>query len=265
MTLAKWLAAGWTYRGFIRSSIINDYRMRFARSRIGTAWVVLQPLAQTLIFAVVLANVLAARMPGLSNQYGYAVYLMAGMLCWSLFSEIVTRSINIFVENANLLRKMRFPRIALPAIVIGSAFVANAAFALVVLVAAPVLGFPPNTNWVWLPVLALLTGALAAGIGLTIGVVNVFVRDAGQVAGVALQFLYWATPIVYPASIVPAGMKTIIRLNPLTPLVESYQAVLLYGKTPSAALWVTCAVAVACGALSATLFRRASPELVDAL
>lgn len=265
MVITKWLGAAWSYRGFIRSSIANDYRTRFARSRLGTAWVVLQPLAQTLIFAVVLANVLAARMPGLTNQYGYAVYLMAGMLCWSLFSEIVTRCINVFVDNANLLRKMRFPRTALPVIVIGSAFVANAAFALVVILAAPLLGFSLSPAWLWLPVLAGLTGMLAAGVGVAIGIINVFARDAGQVAGVALQFLYWATPIVYPATVVPPAMRWVLKFNPLTPLVESYQAVILYGNAPTRSLWITCAAAFAFTGAAAFLFRRASPELVDAL
>ena len=265
MIIANWLTAAWSYRGFIRSSIANDYRTRYARSRVGTAWIMLQPLAQSLIFALVLADVLAARMQGIPNRYGYAVYLMAGMLCWSLFSEILTRCISVFVDNANLLRKMRFPRIALPAIVIGSAIVANVAFACVVLIAAPLLGFPLSTNWLWLPALGALTGLLAASFGLAIGIVNVFARDAGQVAGVALQFLYWATPIVYPASIVPAGMKTVLRLNPLTPLVESYQSVIVYGRGPSAGLWSTVLIALVMTLVSAFLFRRASPELVDAL
>ena len=83
------LKAAWRYRGFITTSVANEFRSKLVRSRLGTAWLVLQPLAQVLIFATVLSNVLAARLQGVDNKYAYAVYLMSGILCWSLFVEIV--------------------------------------------------------------------------------------------------------------------------------------------------------------------------------
>src|SRR5688500_3970007 len=113
------LRAAWRYRGFVLSSIVNEFRSRLARSRLGVAWVVLQPLAQALIFATVLSGVLASRLQGVDNKYAYAVYLLSGILCWSLFVEIVTRCLSVFIDNGSLLKKMHFPRISLPLIVIG--------------------------------------------------------------------------------------------------------------------------------------------------
>ena len=87
---------------------------------------IVNPLINAAIFALVLAEVMSAKLPGMTNdKFGYALYLMAGMLAWSLFSEVVSRSVTIFVENANLLKKLVFPRICLPLTVIGSALINN--------------------------------------------------------------------------------------------------------------------------------------------
>src|SRR5215475_5615660 len=115
------LLRAWRYRHFIFSSIKNEFLSRFARSRLGGLWMVIHPLAQVLIFAFILSAVLSSKLPGIANRYGYAVYLMAGTLAWSLFSELISRSLTVFVDHGNLLKKMMFPRICLPVIVSGSA------------------------------------------------------------------------------------------------------------------------------------------------
>ena len=119
------LLSAWRYRFFIISSIKNELFTRFVRSGLGGLWMILNPLAQVLIFAFVLSSVLAAKLPGISNQYAYAIYLMAGTLGWSLFTEIVSRCLTMFIDNGNILKKLAFPRIALPHIVTGSALVNN--------------------------------------------------------------------------------------------------------------------------------------------
>lgn len=257
--------AAWRYRGFIRSSIANEFRARLARSRFGTAWVVLQPLAQVLIFALILSNVLAARLPGVQGKHAYAVYLVSGILCWSLFSEIVQRCLGVFIDNATLLKKMHFPRIALPAIVVGSSLVNNLALMAVVVVVLPFLGYAPNTQWIWLPLLMLLTVALASGLGLLLGTLNVFARDVGQVMGVVMQFWFWITPIVYPVDIVPEAFRATLQANPVAPLVMGYHDVIVYARAPSSDLWLPAVAAVLLMALALVVFRRGSAELVDAL
>src|SRR5690349_15695232 len=110
----------WAYRLFILSSIRNEFLTRFARSRLGGLWMIIHPLTQVAIYALILSNVIAAKLPGLDNKYSYPIYLMAGMLAWSLFTEIVSRCLTLFIEQGNLMKKMRFPRITLPAVVVGS-------------------------------------------------------------------------------------------------------------------------------------------------
>lgn len=260
------LSAVWRYRYFILSSIKTEFQTKFIRSRLGGLWLVLHPLAQVVIFAFVLSSVLSARLPGITNQYGYAIYLMAGTLGWSLFSEIVGRCLTLFIDNGNVLKKLVFPRIALPLIVIGSAFVSNVLLFLAILAIFGMLGHWPGTTLLCLPLLMVLNVALGLGLGLGLGVLNVFMRDIGQIVPVLLQFLYWFTPIVYMVDIIPAQYRDGLAFNPMLPIITAYQDVLLYDRLPD---WLALAkialVAAVLLGFSLLLFRKASPEMVDQL
>ena len=96
----------WQARHFIKKSIRNEFVSRVVRSRLGLLWIVLYPLAQVVIYAFVLSVVMAAKLPGLNNAYAYPIYLTAGILAWTLFAEVVSRCLNVFIENGNLLKKM---------------------------------------------------------------------------------------------------------------------------------------------------------------
>jgi lipopolysaccharide transport system permease protein len=263
--MSQLLSAAWRYRGFVGSSVANEFKTRLKRSRLGTAWVILQPLAQVFIYATVLANVLAAKLQGVNNRYAYAAYLIAGTACWSLFAEIVQRCMTVFIEFSSLLKKIQFPRITLPMIVIGSASVNSLALVVVALVILPMLGFVPTLNVLWLPVLMMLTIAFATGLGLFLGTLNVFMRDVGQVIPIVLQFWFWFTPIVYPVTIIPAHLQQYTVLNPVIPLVVGYQNVLMYGKAPPSGLIGVAVISAALLAVSMLIFRRASSEMVDVL
>ncbi|WP_263147430.1 ABC transporter permease [Pseudomonas sp. RIT-PI-AD] len=256
----------WGYRGFVLSSIRNEFTTRFARSRLGGLWMIIHPLAQVAIYALVLSNVLAAKLPGIDNPYAYAIYLMAGMLAWNLFAEIVGRCLTLFIEQGNLLKKMMFPRITLPAIVVGSCLLNNLMLLLAMLGVFALLGHTPGAAIVWLPALILLVVAFSIGLGLFLGVLNVFIRDIGQVVPIILQTLFWLTPVVYPLSIVPERLKWLLDFNPLCALVVAFHDVLVYDVAPN--LRDLAGIAVAAGVLMLLglfVFRKASPEMVDAL
>ena len=260
------LSGAWRYRFFIVSSIRTELRTKFIRSRLGGLWMILNPLAQVLIFAFVLSAVLSAKLPGIDNRYAYAIYLMAGTLGWSLFAEIVNRCLTLFIDNGNILKKLAFPKIALPLVVVGSALVNNVLLLLAILVIFGTLGHAPGLAILWLPLLMLVAITLAVGVGLLCGVLNVFVRDVGQVVPVIMQFVYWFTPIVYTVNIIPAQYRSWLSLNPLIPLVSAYQDVLVYDRTPEwSGLGTTFLIGLLFSAFSLVLFRKASPEMVDQL
>ena len=260
------LQGAWRYRYFISSSIRTELRIKFVRSRLGGVWMILNPLAQVLIFAFILSAVLSAKLPGINNRYAYAIYLMAGTLGWSLFADIVTRCLTLFIDSGNILKKLAFPKIALPLVVVGSAVVNNALLFVAILLIFSLLGHLPGPTLLLLPLVMLVTIALALGLGLALGVLNVFMRDIGQVVPVSLQFLYWFTPVVYMANIIPAEYRACLVLNPLIPIVTAYQDILLHQRAPD---WVslggTFALACVLLALALVLFRKASPEMVDQL
>lgn len=256
----------WQYRGFVISSIRNEFVARFARSSLGGLWMIIHPLVQVAIYALILSNVLAAKLPGIDNKYAYALYLMAGILAWSLFTEIVSRCLNLFIEQGNLMKKMRFPRITLPTIVVGSSLLNNFLLFIALIVVFALLGHMPQTQMLWLMPLTAAIVLLAIGLGLILGVLNVFVRDIGQVIPIVLQVWFWFTPIVYPVSIIPEQLQSLMNYNPMFPIVSAYHDTLVYAKAPDLQLIATVsAVAMALLLLSLFMFRRASAEMVDAL
>lgn len=264
--MREMLRAVWVYRFFILSSIKNDLRIRFLRSKLGTLWMIIHPLAQVLIFALILSEVLSAKLPGIENKYAYALYLMAGTLGWALFAETLSKCVGLFVENASLMKKIAFPRICLPIITAGSVTVQNSLLLLAILVVFSMLGHFPDMHAFWLPVLALTTLLLSMSLGIILGVFNVFVRDIGQIVPVILQALFWFTPIVYSMQILPPSTQAWFKLNPLYPLITSYQNVLVFGRPPlwGELIWLMLAASVM-AIVALVLFRKAGAEMVDVL
>lgn len=263
--MSAMLRSLWDYRYFIFSSIRNDYIVRFSRSKVGLLWMIVHPLVQVLIYALILSEVLSAKFHGIDSKYAYAVYLMSGMLCWSLFSELISKLVGVFTENAEQIKKISFPKICLVAIAVGTSLINNALLLAAIFFIFASLGYLPSHYVAWLPVLMLVTTMLATGIGLVLGVLNVFVRDVGQVVPVVLQVLYWLTPIVYGVDML-GGARRLVESNPLYPLVASFQNVIAFDRPPDyqgLALLVVAALAIAAVALF--LFRRASAEMADVL
>jgi lipopolysaccharide transport system permease protein len=256
----------WRYRHFILTSIQSEFKGRFARSKLGALWMILNPLAQATIFAIVLSEVLASKLPNVDSKSAYAVYLMAGLAAWGLFSEIATRCTTVFIDYSNTLKKIAFPRLCLPFIVGGSALLNHLLLLASMLFVFFCLGHYPTSAWFVLPIGMLLIILFAFGLGIILGLLNVFSRDVGQVFTIVLQLWFWLTPVVYTANTLPEKFKSILALNPMTNMVKVYQDALLYGKTPD---WHTLMIPFAIGAslfiFSFLIFRRASADLVDAL
>ena len=111
------------YRGFIYGSVKREFQLKYRNSLLGAVWTVLNPLAMIVVYTVIFAQVMGARLPGIDSAFAYSIYLCAGILTWGLFVEIVGRGQNVFLENANLIKKQSFPRICLPIIIVLSAMV----------------------------------------------------------------------------------------------------------------------------------------------
>ncbi len=256
----------WAYRQFIASSIQNEMINRFARSKLRSFWVILNPLSQALIYALILSNVLAIKLPEIENKYAYAIYLMSGLLAWSLFTNIVSRCLNIFIDNASLIKRIRFPMVALPAIVAGSNTINNGFLLLSILGIFLLLGHSFSLMIFWLLPLTLILVGFSIGLGLILGVFNVFFRDLSQIVPIVLQVWFWFTPIVYPESIIPTPYRDWFTFNPIYSVVSSYHNILLYRTPPEfSGILIFSLLAFALLTLSLILFRRSDEDLVDAL
>lgn len=260
------LLALWNYRGFVLASVRREFEARYRVSILGGFWAILNPVAQIAVYTVVLSGVMQARLPGVEMGFAYSIYLCAGVITWGLFAEIVSRTTNVFVENANLLKKLSFPRICLPATVVVSSLLNFAIVFGLFLLFLAVLGRLPG-----LPILALLPVLViqvlfATGLGVLLGVANVFYRDTAQGVGIALQFWFWLTPIVYPLEIVPAEFQGFIQANPMAGIANAYQDILLKNQWPEWLRMVPALVlAVLAGPFAMWFFRRRSGEMVDEL
>lgn len=257
----------WAYRGFIIGTVMREFQSKYRNSLLGAAWMVLNPLAMIIVYTVIFSQVMKAKLPGLDNTFAYSIYLCAGIITWGLFAEIVGRGQNIFLEHANLLKKLSFPRLTLPIILTLSAGLNfSIIFGLFSLFLSISGNFP---GWVYIAILPVLIiqVTFAIGLGISLGVLNVFFRDVGQLFNVVLQFWFWLTPIVYPASILPdAAREILLNWNPMAPLVVAYQGILVFGQWPQWGSLITpTAMAILLCFFGLRLFRKRSGEMVDEL
>ena len=256
----------WAYRGFIIGSVKREFQPKYRNSLLGAAWTVLNPLAMIIVYTVIFSQIMRAKLPGIDSTFAYSIYLCAGVLTWGLFAEIAGRAQNTFLEHANLLKKLSFPRLCLPVTVVANALLNFAIvfglFSVFLLISG---NFPGLVYLALVPVLMILV-AFAIGLGITLGVLNVFFRDVGQFFGIVIQFWFWLTPIVYPISILPESVRALMSYNPMTNLIGAFQDILVTGQWPvwQGLLPVTL-LAVAMCVLGMYLFRKHAGEMVDEL
>ncbi|MBW2187351.1 MAG: ABC transporter permease, partial [Deltaproteobacteria bacterium] len=229
-------------------------------------WTILNPLAMILVYTVIFSQVMRAKLPGIDSSFAYSIYLCAGVLTWGLFAEIIVRGQNVFIEHANLIKKISFPRISLPVIIVLNACLD---FAIIFGLFTLFLLFSGNfPGWVYLGIFPVLLVQILFSVGLAIiiGVLNVFFRDVGQFFGIFLQFWFWLTPIVYPATILPEQIRSLMIYNPMMTFISAYQGILVSGTMPDWQGFVPLsAVSVGLCIFGLRLFRKRAGEMVDEL
>lgn len=260
------LKALWAYRGFIGASVRREFQARYRNAVLGPLWAVINPLAMITVYTVIFSEVMQARLPLVRTPYAYSIFVCAGLLAWGLFSEVCVRAQACFVDNAGVLKKISFPRLCLPVVVVLNAllnfFIIFGIFTAFLIL----IGQFPGWVYVALVPLLVLLVLLAVGLGVSLGVLHVFFRDVGQVFGIVLQFWFWLTPIVYPLSALPAGARVAMGYNPMCALITGFQAVLQQQVWPDwSSLFYPLAIAVALCWAGLRMFRHLADEMVDAL
>lgn len=256
----------WHFRGFIRENVRREFSARYIGTQFGFLWAIIQPFAMILIYTLVFASIMKPSLPGYSGPFAYSIYLCAGILTWGLFCELLGKSVGVFVQNANLIKKIHFPKLTLPVILICSACIHYGIVMVLFCAFLLVIGaFPGWVALLALPVILILIG-FAVGLGVLCGTINVFYRDVEQALGLGLQFWFWLTPIVYVNRTLPAGVLKALAWNPIWPLVRAMQAIFLEARPPEwGTLLYPAGLTVALLGLGLFSFRRLSGEIVDEL
>lgn len=254
------LAELWAYRELLYFFVWRDVKVRYKQTVLGAAWAVLQPFVTMVVFSLFFGYLIGVESDGIA----YPLFSYTALVPWTFFANSLTQATSGMVSNADLLKKVYFPRLALPlARVLAGVIDFALAFA-VLLVMMPFFNVWPTARLLWLPLLVLLALITALGVGLWFAAMNVQFRDVGFVVPFVIQFWMYATPIVYPSSIVPEAWRTLYALNPMVGVVEGFRWALLDAATaPGPMVAVSALVAAGLLVSGAYYFKRMERTFAD--
>lgn len=205
------------YRELLKTNVKKEIRGKYKNSFLGVLWSFLNPLLQIIVYAVVFQVILK------NPQENYAIFLCCGLIPWTFFSATVTRSAFTMIENGNIIKKVYFPREILPISIVTSEAV-NFMISTIIILGFVIFGGLGISKYILLyPLVLLAQYLLLIGISLIISSISVYVRDLQHLIGVAMQLLFYATPIVYASETIPDNFKWILYLNPMTYIINGYR------------------------------------------
>ena len=212
----------------------REMESRFRGSRLGLAWVVLQPLLMLAVYTFAFGVVFQARwgQGNSSSPWEYALCLFSGLLIFNVFSEVVGRAPTLMLENTGYIKNIVFPIEILPVVTLVVAFF-NFAIGVVVMFVLYLAqrGLPPQTVvLMFLPLLPL--GLFTLGLGWFLAALGVYLRDLRQIVGILIAALMFLSPLFYPVSALPETVRPIILLNPLASIIESMRDLVFFGRMP---------------------------------
>lgn len=257
----------WKYREFIYSCVKREFQARYKGSILGVLWAVFHPLAIIFVYTVIFSELMKSKLAGMENTpFAYSMYLCSGVLTWGFFTETLTRCVNVFLDNANLMKKVFFPRICLPVIAILSSFLNFIiAFSLFLLFLVIIGKFPLHA-FISFFVLIFAQTVFSVTLGVGMGVLNVFFRDIGQFLAMILQFWFWFTPVVYPINVVPVQLQWLMVFNPMYHIIHGYQNIFVYDKWPDfIGIGGVLLVSILLGYWALYIYRKHVGEMVDEL
>jgi len=250
----------WEYRELLYFLTWRDVKVRYKQTVLGAAWAVIQPFMTMVVFTIFFGRL--AKIP--SDGIPYPIFSYAALVPWTFFANALTQSSNSLVGNANLIKKVYFPRLTIPVSAVLSGVIDFLIAFAVLLAMMGYYGKIPTMNIIWLPFLLLLALVTALGVGLWLSALNVEFRDVKYVIPFLTQFWMFATPIVYPSSLLSEPWRTIYGLNPMVGVVEGFRWALLGTPTaPGSIMIVSSSVALFILISGAFYFRRMERTFAD--
>lgn len=251
----------WRYRDLLLIFIQRELKLLYKQTALGAVWVVLQPLVAAMIFALIFGRV--ARLP--SDGAPYLLFVFSGLTVWTYFSQALQRAGNSLVGNAQLISKVYFPRLLIPlARTLGPIVDFAVVFAVLFVLMAVYRYHPPGLRLAVVPGLLLLMISTATGVALFFSALSVRYRDCGYLLPYLIQVWMYASPVVYPMSMVPAQWRPWLALNPAVGFIESFRwAVLGHSAMNFHILLITIIISVLTLLAGVFFFRRVERNFAD--
>jgi lipopolysaccharide transport system permease protein len=249
----------WIYRELLYFLIWRDVKVRYKQTALGVAWAIIQPL-----FTMVIFTLFFGRLAGVpSDNIPYPVFAYAGLLPWTFFSNAISNSSNSLVGSANLITKVYFPRMIIPAAAVGAGLVDLAISFLILIPLMIYYKIGITWNVLMFPVVVVLTALLALAVGMWLSALNVKYRDVRFALPFIVQLWMFVSPVIYPTSFLPPRFRWILSLNPLTGVIEGYRSALLGRFFNWSALAISVVITLAVLVYSSYAFRRMEKEFAD--
>lgn len=255
------LRALWSYRELLFFLIWRDIKVRYKQTLLGAAWAILQPLVMMIVFTFFFSKL--ARIP--TEGIPSAPFYYTGLVAWIFFSNAALNGANSLLGNTNLITKVYFPKLIIPSAAVGAGLVDLAISSALLLLLLIYYGFVFTWGIFLLVPLSILLTALALGIGIAFSALNTKYRDVRYALPFILQIWMFVSPIIYPSSIVPEQYRWLLRLNPMTGIIEGFRASLFGRPTDWSALAYSVVFALVLLAVSAYLFRRMERSFAEVI
>jgi lipopolysaccharide transport system permease protein len=250
----------WEYRELIYFLIWRDVKVRYKQTVLGAAWAIIQPFFTMVVFSLFFGQL--AKIP--SDGVPYPIFSYAALVPWTFFANGLSQAPNKLVGSANLIKKVYFPRLAIPVSAVLSGTVDFILAFFILLGMMLYYDIIPTVNTLWLPLFVLLALVTSLGVGLWLSAMNVQFRDVQSVVPFLTQFWLFATPIAYPSSLLREPWRTLYSLNPMVGVVEGFRWALLGTITaPQLIIIVSALIALVLLIGGVFYFRRMEKTFAD--
>jgi len=263
MSRMRRLTEFWHHRDLFRTWTQREFQVRYKQAVLGAAWAIVQPLAFTIVYSVIFTQII----PVSSPDVPYPVFVYTAMLPWTYLSGALTFGVSSVVSNLSLVTKIYFPREILPLAAVAVSFFDMLLGFVVYVGLLAVFAVPMHVVVLWVPVLILFQTLLVVGLVLGASALNVFRRDIRFVVPLFLQLWLYASPVIYSMDLpMPNWLRWVLVLNPMTGYIESFRAVLLYGRSPDPALLLPAViVSLAISLVGLSTFVKLEPYFADVI
>ncbi|HSS21917.1 MAG TPA: ABC transporter permease [Pyrinomonadaceae bacterium] len=251
----------WRYRELLYFLTLRDIKVRYKQTLMGVAWVIIQPLMTMLIFTLVFNRFVRLN----SGPLPYPLFALSGLLLWIFFANAVTNSTHSLVSNSNLITKVYFPRLFIPAASVGAGLVDLSVAFLLLLGMCFYYGIALSLNILLLPLFVLLMALLALAVGLLAAALTVKYRDLRHALPFIIQLWMFASPVIYPTSVVPEKWKWLVTINPVAGAIEGFRASLTGTPLSLTHVAISVGITLLLLGLSIYVFRRLEDSFADVI